>query len=682
MSLNLLKRISIVVGGVLAPPRPLWLRISVALVCAMIVVAYTTTKLGHEQRGGEIADLLKVQSLRTLEIFSAGALESVIEDDIAVVNTLVQDTIGFDPDLYSLRVTNASGDLVVNWVRPGQDLPVGAYAYQQQIEYAGRVFGEVAAVWDPARLIAEVNARLAFEQSRMVVALLTLTTLSLVLLHMLVTSPLGKLRGRLRLLSDDDVHIDELTPLELSGSREIQMLSIAVDDLGKAIDGTRTLAVELEHQASHDYLTGLKNRSSFDAHLKNFLAQRTAASPQATLLFFDLDQFKLVNDSCGHAAGDALLVQLSTMLREHIGSENVFARPGGDEFALLLPHTESTEGLQIAEHIRSAIERFRFSWQGRTFAAEASIGAVAINGEDNRSELVMQAADSACYAAKHAGRNRVYLYREDDQQRDIRERELTWVPRLREAIEGSGLVLFGQIIEPTNIHSHHPPHIEVLVRLRDENGKLIPPGAFLPAAERYGMMPHVDRWVISHTLEWMAAHLRRTVEMPVCAMNISGASVCDSQFRDFLLSALHEQRALCENICFEITETAAVADLGSAIDFMKSVKTLGCRFALDDFGAGMSSFTYLKNLPVDFIKIDGAFVKDLLNDDISLAMVRAIADISRVMQIASIAEFVENDAIRLKLSEMGIDYVQGYGVGMPQPIEQFEHGGLIKRFAA
>ena len=196
------------------------------------------------------------------------------------------------------------------------------------------------------------------------------------------------------------------------------------------------------------------------------------------------------------------------------------------------------------------------------------------------------------------------------------------------------------------------------------------------------MMPHVDRWVISHTLDWMAAHLRRAEEMPVCAMNISGASVCDSQFRNFLLSALHEQRALCENICFEITETAAVADLGSAIDFMKSVKTLGCRFALDDFGAGMSSFTYLKNLPVDFIKIDGAFVKDLLNDDVSLAMVRAIADISRVMQIASIAEFVENDAIRLKLSEMGIDYVQGYGVGMPQPIEQFEHTGLIKRFAA
>ncbi len=682
VSSHLTKRILTGIGNASGTPRPLWLKISIALLCAMAVVAYTTVRLGHDQRATEIGNQLKAQSLRTLEMFSAGVLESVIQDDVAVVDKLIKDTVSLDPDLFSVRVTNALGDLVVHWVQPEAKEPEGAYAYQRVIDFEGEVFGEVAAVWSPARLIDEVNARLALEQSRMIAALLTLTALSLLLLHVLVTAPLSKLRRRLQLLSADAGVIPDLAPLALSGSQEMQMLSVAVDDLGRAIDGSRILTLELEHQANHDYLTGLKSRSSFEASLNNYLSQRTLQSPEGTVIFFDLDQFKLVNDTCGHAAGDTLLVQLSTALREHVGPGDAFARLGGDEFAILLPDTGPQQGMRYAEHLRGVIERFRFSCQGRTFAAEASMGVVAISGTDNRLALVMRAADAACYAAKHAGRNRVHLYEESDEQRSNRERELNWVPRIREAIEVDGLVLFGQVIEATTISSTDSTHIEILVRLRDEQGKLIPPGAFLPAAERFGLAPHIDRWVVTKTFAWMAAHLERAQKVPVCAINISGASVCDVQFREFLLSVLAEHRAFSENVCLEITETAAVAELGTAIDLMHAVKQYGCSFALDDFGAGMSSFTYLKNLPVDFVKIDGAFVKDLLNDDVSVAMVKAIADISRVMKIESIAEFVENDAIRAKLRDIGIDYVQGYGVGMPQPIELFEQDASLKQLAA
>jgi diguanylate cyclase (GGDEF)-like protein len=647
----------------------------------MGVVAFTTTQLGHDQRAREIEDLLKAQSLRTLEMFSAGALESVIQEDIAVVDVLIRDTAKLDPDLYSVRVSNAAGGLIVYWVRPGESFPDGAYTFEGVVEHDGLVFGNVTAVWNPARLIDAVNARLALEQSRMIVALLTLTALSLFLLHILVTSPLSRIGGRLRLLSDENSRINDLAPLNLSGSREMQLLSAAVDNLGNAIDASRTLAAKLEYQAGHDYLTGLVSRSSFEQSLRNHLASRTIDSPPATLLFFDLDQFKLVNDSCGHAAGDALLVQLSAMLRNEVQAGDVFARLGGDEFALLLPTTDLPAGESYAEHLRLVIERFRFSWQERTFAAEASIGVVAISGADNDMAVVLQAADTACYAAKYAGRNRIHVYQEDDERRLAREREISWVPRIRAAIEASRFVLYGQLIEPAKSGACEQAHLEILVRMLDEHNELIPPGAFLPSAERYGLMPQIDSWVISHTLEWMSSLQARSEMVPVCAINISGASVCDARFREFLLAALADCSVPCSSICFEITETAAVADLASAIRFMEEVRQMGCRFALDDFGAGMSSFTYLKNLPVDFIKIDGAFVKDLLKDDTSLAMVRAIADISRVMNIASIAEFVENDAIRQKLAEIGIDYVQGYGVGKPQPVSLFETGAALQRVA-
>lgn len=638
----------------------------------MVAVAVAMTHLGHEQRVEETGNQLKAQSLRTLEMVSAGALESVISEDIAVLDTLISETTALDDDIYSIRITNEVGQHLVSWTRPARFLPAGAYTFSGSIDFEGEKFGTVTAVWDPARLLAEVDKRLAAEQARLIFALLILTVLSLSLLHVLVASPLSKIAARLQMLSDDGAGGEDTKPLQLSSSREMAMLSVAVNDLGNAFANSRKLSVDLEHQANHDHLTGLENRSSFEKRLINRLAERYPGTQDDTLLYFDLDQFKVVNDTCGHAAGDALLRQLSALLISQFRPNDTFARLGGDEFAVLLPAVPVERGLQFAEHLRASVETFRFSWNDHIFAPEASIGAVAISGIQNTIEELMTAADIACYAAKNSGRNRVHLYEVDDAELSQRQTEMNWVPRIRNALETTGLVLYGQIIEPARLNTDDDPHIEVLLRMQDENNDLIPPGAFLPAAERYGLMPHIDRWVISNTLSWMAAHIVRAEKIPVCAINISGASICDDSFREFLLKTLSQTQVPHQNICFEITETVAVANLASAIEFMQMIKLRGCSFALDDFGAGMSSFTYLKNLPVDFVKIDGAFVRDLLNNETSVAMVKAMADISRVMQIKSIAEFVENDDVRNKLMHIGIDFVQGYGVGKPQPLPLFQ----------
>ena len=657
-------------GQKLRSPWPLWLRIFVALVLAMLVVSITSSRLGYEQRAEEIESQLKAKSLRTLEMLSAGALEAVISEDVAVLDTLVEETTRVDADLHSVLITNSVDTELVSWIRPGE-LPDNTFDFQSTIDFEGDTYGTIRTKWNPTRLLAEVDKRLVEDQLRTMAVLMVLTVLSLVLLHLLVTAPLSKIDRRLRLLSSEDDSIDYQEPLRMSSSREIAMLSAAVNELGSALRDSRMLAIELEYQATHDHLTDLDNRSSFETTLTERLQGRSRNSPDDMLLYFDLDQFKVVNDTCGHIAGDTLLQQLSGLLSKQLNAGETLARLGGDEFAVLLPGVTLERGLEQAEEIRTSVEGFRFTWKDRTFSCSTSIGAVAINGTDKNLQELFTAADVACYAAKSAGRNRVHVYQEDDAELSERQSEMSWVPHIRSAIENSNLVLFGQLIEPSDPDKVDHLHVEVLVRLLDEAGKVIPPGAFLPAAERYGLSAGIDRWVISHAIDWMQDHHDAGEPIPVCSINISGASVGDAQFRNFLLNTLDNLRIPCEYLCFEITETAAVANLTSAIEFMEAVKEFGCCFALDDFGAGMSSFTYLKNLPVDFIKIDGAFVRDMLEEETSLAMVRAIADIARVMKIPSIAEFVENEAIRTRLVEIGIDYVQGYGVGKPKALTEY-----------
>jgi len=649
-------------------PSPLWLRICLALILTLIVVAYVATNLGLKERKRELESTFKEQSWRTLQVLSAGALEPVISEDIGHLETLVMDSVRLDSDLHSIAISGEFGHELFSWTRPDTLEGSEIYTYEIDIMFEAESFGKIEASWNPTRLLKEISAELVQERKRMITALLALTGLSLLLIHALVVAPLNKMRYRVEGLSDG-VDFD---PLEINSSRELSMLAKAVNELDKSMTESRRLSHELEYQAKHDVLTGLINRYAFETHLKEHLENREPDQAESTLLFIDLDQFKLVNDTCGHAAGDQLLIQLTDVFKQQLGDEHLLARLGGDEFTLLLLNTPLQQGIEVAEKIRHAAQVFRFSWEGRIFAVETSIGAVAINRPDDKFERLLTAADEACYSAKNEGRNRVHYYVEEDRELNERREQGDWVPRILNAIENAKLILYGQPIEPTDNRQIRGGHVEILLRMLDDNNEIVAPGAFLPAAERYGLMPQIDRYVVTQAIDWLAAQAAVSSEFPILAINISGHSVCDPDFRKFVFDTLTENTQLCDYLSFEITETVAVANLNGAVEFMQEVKRFGCTFALDDFGAGMSSFAYLKNLPVDFVKIDGSFVEHILTDPTSLAMVRAICDIAGVMEIQSIAEYVENQEIRDKLMEIGIDYVQGFGVAKPACITNFE----------
>lgn len=649
-------------------PWPLGLKVFAGLVCAAFVVTFIAVQLDGKYRQHQLSDELNEQSYLILKLISAGAQESIIMEDIPLLDSLVEETVALDPNLTSLVISNESGQPISQWMRSDFKTISSTRVFSQAISYENELFGTVKAQWDPAGLAEKTDDRLARGRKTLMYALLCLTLLSLVLLHVLVALPLYKLTNRLRTISSGHF----ATKLDIRSSKEMSLLADAVNDLDTTLLESRLLTTELEYQATHDSLTELKNRAAFEDILQERLQSRHHESPDDVLLYFDLDQFKVVNDSCGHTAGDELLGQLSATLSSLFRPEDVFARLGGDEFAVLLYATNLDDGRAVAEEIRAVTQAQRYTYQERTFVIGASIGMVCISDVDESPKRIMTAADEACYAAKDAGRNRVHVYQENDDELSQRRGEMGWVPKIHAALESSNLILYGQVIEPTVSDQTTSEHIEILVRMLGKNGDVIPPGAFLPAAERYGIMPKVDRWVISNTLLWMEEQQAICNEVPVCAINISGISMSDVKFRDFLLEELSTTSVSTSNICFEMTETAAVSQLSSAIEFMETVKDAGCQFALDDFGSGMSSFNYLKNMPVDYVKIDGAFVSPLMSDETCVVMVRAIGDIARVMGLKTIAEFVENDAIRQQLAELDIDYVQGYGVGMPQPLTNFQ----------
>lgn len=441
----------------------------------------------------------------------------------------------------------------------------------------------------------------------------------------------------------------------------------------------RRLARELSHQAAHDTLTGLANRAEFERRLTQALRPLEHTGEQV-LCYMDLDQFKVVNDTCGHAAGDELLRQLARLFQTRVRSSDVLARLGGDEFGLLLTGCTLEEALPIADGIRSLVEDFRFSWEGKTFAVGVSIGLVQVGGEHTHSlGEVLSAADSACYAAKDSGRNRIHIYQADDQQLIARRGEMLWVNRIRQAIDGDLLRLYVQPVVRVQ-GSDDAPAFEVLVRMLGDDGRIIPPGAFMPAAERYHLASAVDRWVVGNFLAWVGDYSRRCAGRPGSyAVNLSAASLGEEGFLDFVLETIARHQVPPEAICFEITETSAIANLSRALIFMQRLKAIGCFFALDDFGSGLSSFAYLKNLPVDFLKIDGVFVKDIDSDPIARAMVASINTIGHEMGLRTVAEFVESEAILERLREIGVDYAQGYHLGRPRPLGELDGVRMMPR---
>lgn len=435
---------------------------------------------------------------------------------------------------------------------------------------------------------------------------------------------------------------------------------------------SREMAQKLSWQAAHDALTGLVNRREFEQRLQQALIASHAEGQQHALLYLDLDQFKIVNDTCGHVAGDELLRQLSTRLQIKMRASDTLARLGGDEFGVLLEHCPLEQAMRIAEGLRIATRDFRFIWEQKTFEISASMGVVAINRESGTLPQVLSAADIACYMAKERGRNRVHVYQESDADFTRRHGEMLWVARLNQALRDHHFVLYRQEIRAISA-THAGNFYEVLLRIRNEDGSLSLPGSFLPAAERYDMMCAIDRWVIQHLFAAQGAVLGRDVVamegngISLATINLSGASLNDESFLAFVHDAIQQFNINPRSICFEITETVAITHFDRAIRLVTALREIGCRFALDDFGSGLSSFGYLKNLPMDFLKIDGGLVRNIIENSIDAAMVVAINDIGHVMGLQTIAEYVENDAIRAKLASIGVDYIQGFGIEIPHP---------------
>ena len=444
---------------------------------------------------------------------------------------------------------------------------------------------------------------------------------------------------------------------------------VALQDVRHA----RELMRRLTHQASRDSLTGLFNRHSFEAQVRRLIDEVDGGYANHALFYLDLDQFKIVNDTCGHVAGDELLRQLGEILHEALRSDDILARLGGDEFGVLLRRCSIDQAVKIAEKLRLSVEAFRFIWGDKVFQIGVSIGVVPVEPGVADLAALLSAADVACYAAKEAGRNRIHVYVESDDTLAHRYGEMHWATDLTRALDEDRFEIFVQPIVGLAADDPHR-HWEVLLRLRSGEGDYVNPGAFMSAAERYGLMPRIDRWVIERafqTFSEMAAHSATNCCQDVIAINLSGASLNDASLIEFVRETQAATGMSWGRICFEITETVAIRNLHMATSLVNELRNLGCKFALDDFGSGLSSFSYLKNLPIDYLKIDGSFIMDIASDPVDRAMVEAIREVSHIMGVKTVAEWVENEETAEVLRKIGIDYAQGFFFGRPGAIGQW-----------
>ena len=430
------------------------------------------------------------------------------------------------------------------------------------------------------------------------------------------------------------------------------------------VSESRELNRKLSYHASHDILTGLVNRREFEARLERSLRSAKARETQYALCHLDVDQFKIINDTCGHSAGDALLGQVGALLKTKIRWRDTLARLGGDEFGVLLESCSLDDALVMAEQLRETMRNYKFVWEERTFRLGCSIGVVPITGDSEDVATVLSSADSACQAAKEGGRNRVYSFQENDIALMKRRKEMQWAARINNALEESRFELFRMTIQPLQT-ADTGAHYELLLRMRDEQGKIVSPNDFIKAAERYGITPQIDRWVVQNALRWLISDSDERERLAMCSINLSPQSFTDAQFLPDLQRWVRESGIDGSKLCFEITEHAAISSYAQANRFIQSMKELGCKFALDDFGTGHSSFGYLKHFPVDYLKIDGSFVKGILHDPIDREMVRSINEIGHLTNKQTIAEFAENEGIIKMLTSLGVDYAQGYGISEP-----------------
>jgi diguanylate cyclase (GGDEF)-like protein/PAS domain S-box-containing protein len=473
--------------------------------------------------------------------------------------------------------------------------------------------------------------------------------------------PIFKSDGTLTTLTGEmiEAHISMPLPKTEEGYKHIPVSIFDITEHKQAQE-------RLRHQASHDALTGLISRYEFEQRVTRALSTAGEDMTAHAMCFLDLDQFKVINDTCGHSAGDELLRQIARVLQETIRKRDTLARLGGDEFGVLMEHCTIEQAKRASQAILNAVTDYHFVWGGAIFRIGVSIGLVEITDADEDFTELFKQADSACYLAKELGRNQVREYRPDDTRLALRHGQMEWVARITQALDKDQFCLFAQPIN--SLKTDEIKHYELLIRMQVEDGEVIPPGSFLPAAERYNLIERVDTWVVRHACQVLQNHPLFVDKIDFISINLSGPSFTSPNALNSIMGILQETGVSPRKICFEITETMAISNFEQAVSFIKNLKELGCRFALDDFGSGISSFGYLKKLPVDYLKIDGMFVKDIVHDPIDRAMVKSINDIGQVMGMKTIAEFVQDDEISSMLKAIGVNYGQGYGIGKPEPL--------------
>jgi diguanylate cyclase (GGDEF)-like protein/PAS domain S-box-containing protein len=432
----------------------------------------------------------------------------------------------------------------------------------------------------------------------------------------------------------------------------------------------KRLSETISYQASHDSLTGLSNRDEFSYKLNEILKSIRNTDDHLALLVIDVDRFKAINDACGALAGDELLRQVASHIQANISRKDISARIGGDEYAIILRECEIENAINVAHRLQEAVQLRKFVWQNGVFPVTLSIGAVPLNRNSEDTHAVLAAADDACHLSKEEGGNKISVFGPGDSKYEKRRGEMEWITKINRAVDENRFVLYQQPIVPLDAASGLTAKAEILIRLRNEDGSIARPGDFMPAAERYNLMPLIDRWVVRNSLRAYRSLMDKgaLIAQGIISVNLSGPSILDEALIDIIMDEVREQGVDPERICFEITETAAIQNLSHASRFMKKLKDEGFTFALDDFGSGFSSFSYLKNLPVDYLKIDGSFVQSIDESLVSYAMVESINSVGHVMGIRTIAEFVKNAEIMRRLVEIGVDYAQGYEIAEPAPL--------------
>ncbi|WP_428608729.1 EAL domain-containing response regulator [Sedimenticola sp.] len=435
------------------------------------------------------------------------------------------------------------------------------------------------------------------------------------------------------------------------------------------------LSAKLIHQTRHDILTGLANRHAFELRLKNSLESAKQEGRQHIFCFIDIDHFHRINDACGYTAGDELLRQLGGLLSHHRRSGDLAARLGSDQFGLILSDCNLQDGQQIIHTLHEQMKQHVFHWEESSYDLSVSIGLVPVTRDSDSVAALFSAAETACNVAKDEGRNQVHIGDEQDSLLTQRLTEIQWISRINKALKEHRFRLYYQTIEPINQIDNEGEHYEILIRMLGEEGEIIPPGEFLPAAEHYHLSPQIDRWVILNTLGWLNDHPDQLQALSLCSINLSGLSIGDREMLTFIQETLENSNVPPSKICLEVTETAAIAHLDAAVKFMQTLKAIGVRFSLDDFGTGLSSFAYLRTLPVDFLKIDGMFVRHIARNIIDWTLVKSINDMGQIMGKQTIAEFVEDEDIYNQLHEIGANYAQGYLLSKPSPL--LEKGILL-----